>query len=216
MEEKLAKLELLFVSPGRFFSSMKHEKTYIQPLLSFAILYVLYAFFANILFLVFRAAEGMLASALVVFPGRLILDTMAAFALPFFASALVHLGLVFLQKDVKFFHTFRAVTYSGVIVIVYLFFMQLLNLIFLIIGINKHLPQGILAFIYGGIIVLLFLIAIVHHLTAEITGLAMYHNITQIKAFLGIILVPLILSILGAIILASGTAVIFSITGMFL
>lgn len=217
MEEKLQKLELLFISPGSFFSSMEKEKTYIQPLLSFAILYILYAFLANILFLVSNAAEGMLAQALILFPGRLFISFMAAFAFPFFASAIVHLGLIVLQKDVKFFNTFRAVTYSGIIIIIYLFLMQLLNVVFLILGINEHVPQNLLVFIYMAFIFILFLAAIAHHLIAEVTGLAMYHKIKQLKALFGIILVPLVLSIIGGIILMSGTAIIISgITGMFL
>lgn len=218
MEKVLHKIETLFFNPKGFFNRLSHEKGYIRPIIYFALCYIIYVFFANITQILVHAKNGILAAGLVLFPIELILGAMAAFAFPFFASAVIHLGVITMRVDADFLETFKAVTYAGIVLIIYLLLIQVAKVIFLVLGISPYVNEMLVNIINAMVALGLFVLGFFHYLIALVTGLSMYQKINWLKALFSVFFVPLMLSVVAFFTIIFGIAIIastLSATGSF-
>jgi len=213
MKEKklndVQKLHNVFFYTTKFFEYVKHEKTIKDSWLFFVKVSIIYLVLNTILTYsqsvdVFNKMQipvgvGMVAS--------FILSLILVFVSPFIFAGITHLGVLIFKGENGFLNTFKPVTYGATVGFVYgVISLIIVSIIRLLIPYNADLVMskmamsgsvqwGLLLYpiITGAISLIIGLIGIVHSLYAETTGLAKFQDMTKGKAFLSIIIIPLII-----------------------
>jgi len=202
------RLKNLFWHPKDFLNSVSDEKKY-SKILFFYVKIAVIAIVLNFIFAVVRlclAPEVQTFSFLVSLVFTIFLAILSvgfAFATPFVASAVAHLGILVFRGRQGYFNTYKPISFSTAIGEIYQIIIVLFSVVvFFIFGNLALESMGSFGsfWIISAIYFVLFLISVFHVLYAEIIGVSKYQKISKLRAFLGIIFVPLILLILGIII----------------
>lgn len=183
------KLKALFAEPSKFFKEVSKEKKYWTVLKFFVMIY-LAALVIQILasIPVTYGTPIFLYSTLIT----LFVGIFAAFVSPFVGSTLSHLGIMILGGKKGFFNTFKAVTYGNLIIVGYGILSSLISLILFLLKIEGN-PASVI------LMSLITIAGVVHMLITSSIGVSMYHSISKVRAFFGIVLIPLILIIISVI-----------------
>ena len=113
------------------------------------------------------------------------------FITPFLNSVFVHLGLMVVAKKNDYKKTFNAVVYTDSIGALYLVLMGFFNtLVIVFLGSTDSATALTLLIIF-----LLGMIAMIHLIALETIAVKTLYSISTMKAFLSVILIPLLLSI---------------------
>ena len=196
------KLKKLFVDPVRFFKDVSKEKDYWTVLKFFVVTYLaatLIQILASIL-IYYGAPDFNLLDFIL----RILLFSVGyAFLGPFIVSAIAHLGILIVGGKKGFFNTFKALTYGILVVVGY-------GLISLIVSAIIVVSNVSISLVLASIIVwIILLTGSIHMLITQSIGVSAYHSISRIRAFFGIILIPILLIILFVVL------GILSIMGLF-
>ncbi len=197
MHEYIKRFMILLLDPAKFARNIDKERGYWNVLKVFVIFYMVILLARLILsILVTVRSGGSVESSLVM--SSLIAGVVAAFLVPFFWSALTHLGVLIFGGRGGFFKTFKVATYSWILILIYGFVIPLIVSLLLLIkpvgagGIIDQLYNSV----FGVAMIVVSLAGFVHVIVAETLGLAYLHKMTRIKAFLAAILIPLIMMVL--------------------
>lgn len=130
----------------------------------------------------------------------------SAFALPWISAGIAHLGVLMLKGKQGFFNTFKPLTYAYTITIIYSIITIIIGIIFLVFSnqnINQITEENALEILKSPAnianLTIMFVIGIfslIHYLYAAITGLSIYQKITKLRAFLSLVIIPLMLAAL--------------------
>jgi len=186
-------MKQILTNPTQFFEAVAEEQSYVRPWMMFSISYVVIALISFALNAVIYATQN---SILYVITASLSLFISVAlgFALPFIAAGLSHLGLLMFGARQGFFNTFKPMTYTGLIYIVYMIPATIIGAVVGIVGIYSEVSifvMPIFAFLNYGIMIL----AIIHVLIVDTIGVAKFQQISYVRSFFGIVLIPFILLI---------------------
>lgn len=130
-------------------------------------------------------------------PFYLILIAVQAFIAPFINSAIIHLGVLVFGARQGFFATFKPVSYSIVIRAFYGIIAMVLSF-----GLLLFMDNMEVAIVLNILMIILALISLLHYLTFQVKGISQLQNISKLRAFFGIIFVPLvIILVIGILIL---------------
>ncbi|MBS3121421.1 YIP1 family protein [Candidatus Woesearchaeota archaeon] len=183
-----SQFKLLFTNPSVFYNSVKSETDVFPIILKYVIFM---AVLQVIMFLVGIYGDLREGAYMVLFSFIImILSITFSFIMPFFSSGITHLGVLMFGGKQPFFNTFKTITYSMFLAAVYnfvsLIIIEILNIILnpTFETITDMMPQLIVAGIIG-------LIGLVHVFYTEIIGLGIYQQLTKLKAFFAIIIIPL-------------------------
>jgi len=175
-----SQFKLLFTNPSVFYNSVKSETDVFPIILKYVI------FMAVLQVIMFLVGAYMVLFSFII----MILSITFSFIMPFFSSGITHLGVLMFGGKQPFFNTFKTITYSMFLAAVYnfvsLIIIEILNIILnpTFETITDMMPQLIVAGIIG-------LIGLVHVFYTEIIGLGIYQQLTKLKAFFAIIIIPL-------------------------
>ena len=194
MHEYIKRFMILLLDPAKFARNIDKERGYWNVLKVFVIFYMVILLARLILsILVTVRSGGSVESSLVM--SSLIAGVVAAFLVPFFWSALTHLGVLIFGGRGGFFNTFKVATYSWILMLVYGFVIPLIVSLLLLIKPLLATSQPFTS-AFGVAMLVVSLAGFVHVVIAETIGLAYLHKMTRIKAFLAAILIPLIIMVL--------------------
>lgn len=199
--QNLPDLKKIFFSPREFFNSISNENDFLQPWLIVVIASVIYYVIIQLLsitktFLV-NPSLGMF-SIMFAFLG-LVIFVPVMLAAPFIGAGVVYLGALILGVRDTFIKTFKVMCYGGIVGLIYNLIIQLLSLPSSIVvpeNAGIFTPSMLL---FTGLIVIIALAGLVHQFYIEIHGLSLYFNISKIRAFFSIILIPLAFLIIVAL-----------------
>lgn len=213
---KIPNLKKLFFKPNEFLNSVEKENEY-WPILSFLVLFYLISFLLSIILGVVNKGEDIsylqyIYSGIMGFIGSAIFYLV----LPFIVALVVHLGVLIFGGRQGFFNTFKPMTYSLMIGIIYSFIsLVIIFILQFIIPIDPNLitsmqnsqnvqdPKIIIDLIKQyfsqplviiGIII--SIISMIHQFVFEVKGISKFQKISKIKAFLALILIPLTILVL--------------------
>ena len=194
MHEYIKRFMILLLDPAKFARNIDKERGYWNVLKVFVIFYMVILLARLILsILVTVRSGGSVESSLVM--SSLIAGVVAAFLVPFFWSALTHLGVLIFGGRGGFFKTFKVATYSWILILIYGFVIPLIVSLLLLIKPLLATSQPFTS-AFGVAMLVVSLAGFVHVVIAETIGLAYLHKMTRIKAFLAAILIPLIIMVL--------------------
>jgi len=203
-----SRLKFLFFHPKRFFNSIpvKKESRYAK-IIFFYVIIASAVILLNLIFSIINSIVTLGGQELVlsliwsVFTAFMNLGL--AFIIPFFTSAIIHLGVLIFRGKQGYFNTYKPAVYSSAIGQVYnLVIGFLFGIIFLFFLRNIDLQDPtVLAsnplLLYIGIGYLaIFLISFIHILYSCIIGVAKFQKMTKLRAFFSVIIIPLIILIL--------------------
>ena len=183
------KLKKLFIDPVKFFKDVSKEKDYWTVLKFFVVTY-LAATLIQVLVSIpiyYGAPEFNLLEFIL---RTLLFSVGYAFLGPFIVGAVAHLGILILGGKKGFFNTFKALTYGTLVVVSYGMVSLIISGIIVVSGIGVSMALA------NSIILIILLTGSVHMLITQSIGVSTYHSISRIKAFLGIIFIPIILFII--------------------
>jgi hypothetical protein len=181
------KLKKLFLEPSKFFKDVAKEKKYWDILKVFLFVYLI-ASAIQIIISIIVSGSVMNAQVATFIMSTLVVAIVASLVMPFVVSFLAHLGILILRGKKGYFNTFKAITYGGLIWIVYNI---LSTLISGIISLTNPSNGPVVGLVVGAISIVGF----VHALIIQAMGVSKFHSISSGKALLGIILVPLMIII---------------------
>ena len=144
-----------------------------------------------------------------------------SFATPFVSSAIIHLGVLIFRGKEGFFNTFKPITYSGIIPLIYSIILAIvLAPIFIILlpgiidgfasvlaqyptgaipegAISQDLASQLAVLIVVSVIAgfIIGLLSFIHMLYAAVVGISHYQKLSKVKAFFSIIIVPILLGV---------------------
>ena len=131
----------IFFKPSNFFDSVAGDESYIKPLLYYSLCFIVSTILASLISITIQlmispvlgitSAFAALLGFFVWMPSYLIL--------PFIISGLSHLGLRLFGARGKFINTFRPVSYSSIVFIVYMTIFSMLHSITLIFMLKEFL-----------------------------------------------------------------------------
>lgn len=125
-------------------------------------------------------------TAILFIPFYLISIGVQAFITPFVNSAIIHLGILVFGGRQGYLATLKPVSYSFVIRAFYGIIAMVLSL-----GIFLFMENMVVTIAISILLVILALASLIHYLVFLIKGISQLQNITKLRAFLGIIFVPL-------------------------
>ncbi len=222
MENIINTIRNIFFRPSEFFNTVCDEKGYARPWLFFSISYIILVTISMLLSipLLLRFSDAGLLLIFIELFG-LIISIGFGFAIPFVSAALSHTGLLILGAKKGFYNTFKPVSYSGIIFVIYGLIIAAIKSVSYIfypgnitdfqsyIGLLFDKAPGPLAFLE--ILVITITIAgWIHLIVAETIGVSRFQGISRARAFFGIILVP---SVILALIALLAGSIMFLITG---
>ncbi len=195
------KLRWILFYPKSFFKEVEDETDYLKPLLFFAILYIIVSVFGLVLdsittFIFGGAME--IFSHLIFIPVSLVLIGIIAFTAPFVSAAITSLGLMILKVKVDFQKTFKVVAYASVVGLFYSLIYHIVFFLFsfifpgIAVATQSFTISGILIVSFLVLSILFFVVSFIHVVVTEVIGLVHEYQITKLRAFFSIILVPLL------------------------
>lgn len=177
------KLKNLISSPTKFYKDVAKEKDYWTVLKFFAVVYII-AWIVQILISIPINRDIPQIRTIILLIAALV-GIIGAFVGPFIVGVFTHLGVLVFGGRMGFFNTFKASTYGIIVIFFYGILSSITKLIFLA-------NPPISTFVSG----LVSIIGVIHMLTVQSIGVSMYHSISKARAFCGVILIPLILSVI--------------------
>ena len=209
--------QLLF-SPREFFNSIYDDEDYLRPWLTIVIPSLIYYFVAHLLTIsrdvILSPAAGLFGVIGAVF--GLIFFVPSVLAAPFVGAGIIHLGAMILGVRDSFIKTFKVVCYGGIVGLIYNLISQILSLPLPFIAMNLGESLSSMLIVFSPFLILI-IIATIHQFYVQIQGLSLYYNVSKLRAFFSIILIPAILLFLVAsiVFLIIGLIYGFSATGNF-
>ena len=197
------KTKHLFLNTSTFFNTVKvkNEKSYFQILKFFVIIYIIYQLISAVLLVpairMMSQTPAMENLGLLSILG-IIFGIIFAFILPFISAILTHIGVLIVGGRQGLFNTFKPVTYALVISVVYNIFSSIasffLNFIYPIdtnilqkTMFSFHdfpIPHIVLGAVIG-------ISSFIHTIYAEVIGISKFQKMSKLRAFFGVILIPL-------------------------
>src|SRR3989344_7000589 len=193
MQKYISKLMRLFLEPSKFIKSVSKEKDYWEITKFFAVSYV----FVLLITLILSALITLRMGSSLSIENTLrefAIGILYAFAVPYVGSALMHAGVWIFEVRQGYFNTFKPVTYGFVLYLIYnLFSVLTTGIMQLVKPIYPGTPYSqthatVIVVIAG----LFALTGSIIALSTQTIGASLYQKISKGKAFLGIILIPLI------------------------
>ena len=212
LRAQLEKLKLLFFHPDEFFISVKNEKKYFPILIYYAIIYIAFVLIVNLISLpaiiigIYKGANAALSMlTLIIIPFSIIFGAIYAFVVPFIGSAVTHLGVLIFRGKNGFFNTFKPVTYAMIIPLIYglvaSIIFDIVRILFYMFNINSiynytattmnSLDLVLIIFVF-----IIVLVLVIHSVIAQVKGISLFQKLSKLRAFLAIIIIPLILFLL--------------------
>ncbi|MFH1439855.1 MAG: Yip1 family protein [Candidatus Woesearchaeota archaeon] len=189
-----SQLKLLLFKPLQFFESVKYESEYINIVIKYVVFFLILRAVLFIVGLYSDIREGGLV-IIGVSLLTIILGALFGFIIPFINSAIIHIGVLLFGGKQGFFNTFKLVTYSLFIGLIYstiaTLIFEILNIFIpteAITDITLMLPQLIISGAVG-------LIGLVHMIYTMVIGISYYHEMPKVRSFLAVIVIPAILII---------------------
>lgn len=208
--DSFSKLSSLTFHTKTFFSKVEHEKDYLPILFTFVIITAITSiaqFIISLKGLLSLGSKIMISQAFSTAFGIAF-----AFAVPFILAILIHLGVLLLGGRQGFFNTFKPAAYAVILGALYsLGYFIVINLYNLIMpletqaisSIQTKIQLGTISLadlaplkIRLGIMFVISLISIIHTLYASTIGIAKFQNMKKWKAFIAVVIIPLIIGIL--------------------
>ena len=180
------KLKSLFSDPSKFFKDVGKEKDYWTVLKFFVVVYIVAAIIQILVLLPVNLELPEFVGPLNFILIGLLAAVILAFISPFIGSFLSHLGILLFGGREGFFNTFKAISYSMIILIGYNLVSSIIVSAILLLNPDKLTASNHVGNIFSSI-------GWAHVVVVGTIGVSMYHSISKAKAFFGIILVPLVL-----------------------
>ena len=204
MQKYISKLVDLFLHPGKFIKSVSKEKDYWALTKFFAVFYLFVLIIEVILNLLIGLRMGVTLNILNSL-GALAIGVVSAFAVPYVSAGLSHAGVWLFGGRQGFFNTFKPAVYGNMLYIIYSLLLLIITGIMQLImpiypGMLYNQTYPMVFIIMSGIFVL---IGAVFSVYTQTMGVSLFQKISKGKAFLGSILIPLILVIIYLAIIAS-------------
>lgn len=213
MAEKFtASLKKLFFHPKKFFDSVEKDKDYSKIMFFYVKMTIISVVISFICSLIILSVQNKLMGVFSLITSG-IFNIGIAFAIPFIVSFIVQIGVWIFRGKQGYFNTYKAVTYPLAIILIYGI---LSTLIASIIGLanpvsitqdqltsNPELilqEQGFIASMIVSIII--FLVSLIHSLCVQVIGVARFQKRSKLRAFLAIIIIPLVLIIIGILVMS--------------
>lgn len=210
--------ELMFNS-NKFVDFVSGRQGYQKVMRDFVFIYIAYFIFSVIIGLAFQTPDFKEILSGFVFA------VIAAVIIPFVISALIHLGVIAFRGKGNYFDTFKAITYSLGIIVIYSFLISIVQLIIYLImpydttllnQISSATDPQLIASLYQAFIAqsgvkislifycILTLISIIHGFVFGLKSIKKLHDMKTGKA-VGAILIPLvvIIALLGVLVFFS-------------
>ncbi len=210
------KLKFLLTDAPGFFKSVQKEKDY-WTVLKFYIL--LAAIVQVVSYLIYIPSYLKQSNLWGIMGLGFIGNIAAAFIFPFIFSAVFYLGVLVFKGEKGYFNMFKSTAYSMAVLSAYGFVSAI------IIGvISWFMPpdfstilQGGNSFVYSLPVTIISgvigLIGVVHFVYTLINGLEYYQKLSQGKALVTIIVIPVVLTFIIGLIFGSGIALILGSLG---
>jgi hypothetical protein len=199
-----SKLEKILFHPKSFFNSIESEKKYSDIMFFYvkvSLILIIISLILTIVTLAIKTPSDLLiGTANAVFNS--VFNFGVSFIYPFILASIVHLGVLILKGKQKYFNTYKIMTYSATIAIVYSALAQIITwAMTLVTSTNLNAaPETLLldpSFIAIMLVyIVIMIIASVHMLYTGTLGLSKYQKISKTRAFFSIVLIPLIAFIL--------------------
>lgn len=196
----IKKLSDLLFHTKSFFKRVEKEKTYWAVLKVFLILTIISLILSllkgyNLIAEQFSALPIASAFASMGIIGLSIFSILFSLLAVFIGSFLVHLGVLIFGGKKGYYNTFKPVGYGMILSAIYGVILGAINLVlYWLFSVDLYVSVPFLMFIVS-------IWILIHVLYAYIIGIAKFQKITKLKAFLGIIIVPIILFILTILVL---------------
>jgi len=207
MEDIVQTISNIFFRPTEFFESVQDETSYTRPWLFFSIGYMIMLFISLAFSIPILLRTPDIGPLLIIFQVfSLFLGIGFAFALPFISSGIAHLGLLIFGAKQGYYNTFKAISYSGIVYVIYGIITSIISG-YINLNFTSELndPSQFLDFLTSGkfgpviilivIIIVITLISWIHVLIVTTIGVAKFQQISRARAFFGIIIVPVIIFI---------------------
>ncbi len=218
------KLKNLFFHPFFFFNSVEKEDDQASILFSYFTLSVIIIMISSILSINYvMAASKEVPEAYPFGPGIYLIVTfffgiLFSFIVPFILGGITHLGVLIVGGSKGFFNTFKPVTYTAMIGLVYGLLSSIVSFIFnLISPFDPSLLSNPLEMfsrsdiaIRVSLSMMIFFVSLSHQLVTGTIGLSKFQKMSQTRAFLSMIIIPLLLIVIALILLGM---VLFSLLG---
>lgn len=196
----------MLMRPLEFYKSIEKDNDFVKPMLYFAVTSIIVYIFGFLIYIPLGVTNPLETIFSFFFAVVLLPFSIGyMFAAPFVSAGIAHLGLMILGVRTEYIKTFKPISYSGIPGAAYSLFVICLSIVFYAVfpitdeeRLVAMLSTGAVWIFVGFIIIMIFIAVIrkIHVLITETIGIAYYHNISRLKAFLGLILIPTILTIL--------------------
>ena len=196
--DPIEKLRMIFLEPTSFFRKVKNEKKYLPILAYFFAAYILSSLVSFIFGLGDFKADFMKSGGTSVFIPIMMIFLILfvliiSFAAPFIGAGISHLGIMIVGGAGKFFDTFKASTYASVLSPFYAIILEVIGY-FNPFNMNNPVWPDFLN-VYTFLWIIIAITSVVHIFYVECTGLSQYHRISKTRAFVAILIIPIILFI---------------------
>jgi len=192
-------LREVFISPRMFFKAIEKDTDYLRPWLFFSGFLAVVTIISSVGNIMLQHDEFPKALAAVFVIFALLFNIGWAFAVPFVHAGIFHLGLLILGAKQGYYNTFKPVAYSGLIYTTYVLIIAIVGLLFLpqmqaLSDIEEPTIEDMgPSLTYILIVLVVYLVMLAHWLTVATIGVAKFQQISHVRAFFGIIIVPLII-----------------------
>jgi len=205
-----SRLKKLFYHPKMFFKDVEKEKGY-SGIMFF---YVLIAAFALIIKFMLDSLVGAytlqgvaLVTGVVQFFLALIFGIGLAFAVPYIVSVIAHLGVLIFRGKQGYFNTYKPAVYSSAVSQVYAAIVAFVGLVFTLLFFKgafdiQNIVWNAQSIVYVSLIIAIEVISFIHVLCIQVIGISKYQKMSKLRAFFSAVIIPGILIIIIALILA--------------
>ena len=219
MQNYIDRIKNVFTNPTEFFKSVDKEKDIKTPLLTFGLFNVFSVFLTALLVLYLFAISEVSAFVYVVTIMSFIMSAAFGFVTPFIGAAIIFLGLLIVGvRKIDFVKVFKVVAYAGTITIMYSIVSLLIQIPFYLtfpdMLVSQYNAMDIESdaaqfdsfiqifdssevtsaeVLFNLSMILVFIISFIHALIIEVKGISLYNQISKLRAFFGIMMIPLIL-----------------------
>ncbi len=194
------KLFRVFARPRHFFKEVEKEFRITNVLLPFAVVFLIVEFISMVLQIPQVAASYNSSLAIGLYYFFMILIVVAAaFAGPFISAGITHLGVMILGGKQGFFNTFKPVTYGSMVGFFYSLVISIVSAVFFAVFPSQFTSLNS-AFTFIGVLAPYFIIlfvlviaSVIHSLYVQTVGLAMFQRFSPGRAFLSLLIIPVLL-----------------------
>jgi hypothetical protein len=196
----------MLLSPMDFYKSIKNESGFVKPWLYFAIITICIYLSSFILYIPLALSNPISTALSLFFVVILLPFTLAlVFLTPFISAGIAHLGLMIFGVRTEYINTFKPISYSVIPGAAYSIILLIISFIFYtVFPVMDKVHMATVTktgaiWVFLGFIIILIAVSLaqrIHVLVTEIIGIAYYHRISRWRAFFGLIIIPVIISLL--------------------